>query len=479
MITLLLVIIGVIIVILLLLRIILMINKYMCRYIYKISSYNVKVIGFFHPYCDNGGGGERVLWMIIQALLTNDDIRENIKIFIYNGNNSTNTYDVINKAKKQFQIDLSRYSDSIIIVNIKSRFLLEPQWYPIATMICQCIASMVVGIECFLKLTPDIYIDTTGASFTYPLAKIICMSKTIAYVHYPIISSDMLKKVRDQRPSYNNNERIATNLTISRVKLLYYNVFAYLYKFVGLYADIVFVNSSWTYGHMSQLWKSSSTNKINLMYPPCNTSHLENIPLHINNEIKRERIIISIGQFRPEKDHMLQLESYSILKSSKKYDDVKLILVGSTRNKEDENIVNNLKKKIFEKDLNDNVEIKINTPFEEMYSLLTRSAIGLHTMWNEHFGISIVEMMAAGLVVVAHKSGGPLMDIVTNASDSNARLGYLAESAEEYADCMRQALDAYDTEANDDLRIRARQHIKKFSDEEFAIYVVEVFNTIL
>ena len=33
-------------------------------------------------------------------------------------------------------------------------------------------------------------------------------------------------------------------------------------------------------------------------------------------------------------------------------------------------------------------------------------------MWNEHFGISIVEMMAAGLVVVAHNSGGPRMDIV-------------------------------------------------------------------
>jgi alpha-1,2-mannosyltransferase len=33
-------------------------------------------------------------------------------------------------------------------------------------------------------------------------------------------------------------------------------------------------------------------------------------------------------------------------------------------------------------------------------------------MWNEHFGISIVEMMAAGLVVVAHNSGGPKDDIV-------------------------------------------------------------------
>jgi hypothetical protein len=26
-------------------------------------------------------------------------------------------------------------------------------------------------------------------------------------------------------------------------------------------------------------------------------------------------------------------------------------------------------------------------------------------MWNEHFGISIVEMMAAGLLTIAHNSG--------------------------------------------------------------------------
>jgi len=38
-------------------------------------------------------------------------------------------------------------------------------------------------------------------------------------------------------------------------------------------------------------------------------------------------------------------------------------------------------------------------------------------MWNEHFGISIVEMMAAGLVVVAHKSGGPLMDIISTSNE--------------------------------------------------------------
>ena len=28
----------------------------------------VRVVGFFHPYCNAGGGGERVLWVAIRAL---------------------------------------------------------------------------------------------------------------------------------------------------------------------------------------------------------------------------------------------------------------------------------------------------------------------------------------------------------------------------------------------------------------------------
>lgn len=36
-------------------------------------------------------------------------------------------------------------------------------------------------------------------------------------------------------------------------------------------------------------------------------------------------------------------------------------------------------------------------------------------MWNEHFGIGIVEFMAAGAIPLAHHSGGPLLDIVVPA----------------------------------------------------------------
>jgi alpha-1,2-mannosyltransferase len=44
-------------------------------------------------------------------------------------------------------------------------------------------------------------------------------------------------------------------------------------------------------------------------------------------------------------------------------------------------------------------------------------------MWNEHFGIGVVEMLAAGLVTVAHDSAGPKMDIVTPSLDEDSKQG--------------------------------------------------------
>eukprot|EP00592_Proboscia_alata_P011812 CAMPEP_0194383926 /NCGR_PEP_ID=MMETSP0174-20130528/70708_1 /TAXON_ID=216777 /ORGANISM="Proboscia alata, Strain PI-D3" /LENGTH=56 /DNA_ID=CAMNT_0039170621 /DNA_START=8 /DNA_END=175 /DNA_ORIENTATION=+ len=56
-------------------------------------------------------------------------------------------------------------------------------------------------------------------------------------------------------------------------------------------------------------------------------------------------------------------------------------------------------------------------------------------MWNEHFGIGIVEMMSAGLVTIAHDSGGPKSDIVTT-----DKTGYLAATEGEYEKVMWRAL---------------------------------------
>ena len=66
----------------------------------------------------------------------------------------------------------------------------------------------------------------------------------------------------------------------------------------------------------------------------------------------------------------------------------------------------------------------INKPRDEILELFSRSKVAIHTMKEEHFGISIVEMMSSGLVTIAHDSAGPKMDII---GDAREPVGYLAQ----------------------------------------------------
>jgi glycosyltransferase involved in cell wall biosynthesis len=47
-----------------------------------------------------------------------------------------------------------------------------------------------------------------------------------------------------------------------------------------------------------------------------------------------------------------------------------------------------------------------------MLDWLSRASVGVNTMIDEHFGINVVEFMAAGAIPVAHASAGPFLDIV-------------------------------------------------------------------
>lgn len=70
------------------------------------------------------------------------------------------------------------------------------------------------------------------------------------------------------------------------------------------------VNSTWTENHILSLWNIPfSTHRV---YPPCEVSHLKNLE-HIDDGDKIS--ILSIGQFRPEKDHPLQLQAMYELRS--------------------------------------------------------------------------------------------------------------------------------------------------------------------
>lgn len=98
-------------------------------------------------------------------------------------------------------------------------------------------------------------------------------------------------------------------------------------------------------------------------------------------------------------------------KESESLPALKLVLVGGFCNQDDELKVKQLRR--LNEDLGvQDVEFKINIPFDELKNYLSQGTISLHTIWNQHFGIGIVECMAAGTIVLIRDSGGPKLDIV-------------------------------------------------------------------
>ncbi|KAL1086819.1 hypothetical protein V6Z11_D08G140700 [Gossypium hirsutum] len=127
------------------------------------------------------------------------------------------------------------------------------------------------------------------------------------------------------------------------------------------------VNSSWTQSHIEKLWGIPKS--IKRVYPPCDTSGLQALPLERSVETPK---IISVAQFRPEKAHSLQLEAFSV--AIKKLDEhsrrPKLQFVGSCRNKSDKERLQNLKDKAVQLNIQDDVEFHKNVMYWDLVSLL-------------------------------------------------------------------------------------------------------------
>jgi alpha-1,2-mannosyltransferase len=343
----------------------------------------------------------------------------------------------------------------IKFVYLSNRWIVEAKYYPRFTMIGQSLGSVLLSFEALWKQPCSLFCDSTGYAFTYPVAKIFFGSQVLSYTHYPTISTDMIDVVKTRTGTYNNNASVSQSTFKSSVKLIYYRLFALAYGIAGSFANVVMVNSSWTMAHIVRIWKPHPS-KIQLVFPPCDTSYYQTFPLD-----PREPMVLSIGQFRPEKNHKLQIQS--VLKYNKsengKKRPVKLVMIGGVRNDEDRERVAELRRYAEESKADQFVQFELNAPAEVLDDYYKRSLIGIHTMWNEHFGIGVVEMMAAGMFTIAHNTGGPRADIVLEGS------GYLAETAEEYAEAIDQIV--WNQDKLTQTRPKARKHIEKFSDENF------------
>lgn len=345
----------------------------------------VVIIGFFHPYCNAGGGGERVLWKAVEAI---QEEYSNVISVVYTGDVGSNKEEILSKVSTRFDITLQL--DRIEFVYLRKRYLVSAEAWPRFTLLGQSLGSIPLIYEALSTLVPDIYIDTMGYAFTIPVVSMLLDVPTAAYVHYPTISTDMLSKIP----------------TINFAKRLYWKAFALLYSIAGNFTDVVMANSTWTARHVQSLWWMQR-GKIGTIYPPTDCDSLQTLDV----EKERAHVVLCIAQFRPEKKHELLIEAMAVLHQEHKMK-AKLEFIGSVRDDADRRRVYELRLLAHEKGLEESLSIQCEVSWQEIKQALSKASVGANAMWNEHFGIGVVEYMAAGLIPVVHSSGGPKLDIV-------------------------------------------------------------------
>ncbi|KAL6509332.1 asparagine-linked glycosylation protein [Orobanche gracilis] len=413
-------------------------------------------VGFFHPYTNDGGGGERVLWCAVKAV---QEEFPDLECVIYTGDHDSSPKSLAARAIDRFGVKLIH---PVKVMHLYKRKWVEETTFPRFTMIGQSLGSVYLSWEALCLLTPLYYIDTSGYAFTYPVGRIFGC-KVICYTHYPTVSLDMLSRVHARSSMYNNDALIANS---------------WMYGNVGSHAHLSMVNSTWTQFHIQKLW--GIPDRIKKVYPPCDTSGLKVLPLERSTQPVK---IISVAQFRPEKAHQLQLEAFAIAITNLDSDlpKPKLQFVGSCRNEADEKRLQHLKNRTNELKLDSDVEFhknvtyrsRLNPPtyplpsllfISELVSLLGGATIGIHSMTDEHFGISVVEYMASGAIPIAHNSAGPRMDIVL--PEDGKQTGFLAQNVQEYADAILTIIRMPVFERLQ-MAAAARKRASKFSEQRF------------
>ncbi|KAG5558012.1 hypothetical protein RHGRI_008049 [Rhododendron griersonianum] len=380
-----------------------------------------RAVGFFHPYTNDGGGGERVLWCAVKAI---QEEQPDLDCIVYTGDHDASPDSLVARAVDRFGVKLL-YPPKV--VHLYKRKWIEETTYPRFTMIGQSMGSVYLSWEALSKFTPLYYFDISGYAFTYPVARMFGC-KVVCYTHYPTISLDMLSRVRGRSSTYNNDALIARRTSgLQKSYLPFFNIL-----------------------------RSSSANP--------NQLHSQQL-LPLGRPVESPTII-SVAQFRPEKAHALQLEAFSV--AIGKIDDgmprPRLQFVGSCRNKADEERLQNLKNLAIDLKVEEDVEFYKNVMYRDLVRLLGSAVAGIHSMIDEHFGICVVEYMAAGAIPIAHNSAGPKMDIVLE--EDGQKTGFLAQNVEEYADAILKVLKLPEKERLK-MAAAARSRASRFSEERF------------
>lgn len=235
----------------------------------------------------------------------------------------------------------------------------------------------------------DLEFSTQDVAFNFGAGK-----TRVAYVHFPYFNAHLYPDAASNR----------------LLRLYYAPVVKYWRRHLnGI--DLLLCNSEFTMLKVEERWGRKGV----VVYPPVDVRFFNPEAL---SETERDDAVISVGRITPVKNFELVLDVARMLPG------LKFVIAGVVAD------VNYYYKLLGAKP--GNVHILPNIRRDRLRRELWRAKVYLHPMINEHFGISIVEAMAAGCVPVVHNSGG--------AREAVRGVGYLYNTPGECASMIERAL---------------------------------------
>ena len=119
----------------------------------------------------------------------------------------------------------------------------------------------------------------------------------------------------------------------------------------------------------------------------------------------------------------------------------KFKIMGNSKVHESDLVFAGLQKKLKELGLK-NTELIRDSSIEQLRHHVSTASIGMHTLLGEPFGISIAEMLAGGIYILAHNSAGPRSDILGHGG--KPLYGELFDTDQEFYERLDKLLEEYD-----------------------------------
>jgi glycosyltransferase involved in cell wall biosynthesis len=211
----------------------------------------------------------------------------------------------------------------------------------------------------------------------------------VVYMHFPDFLPGFDYLYYPERYLYNTMLRI-----YSRPPELVTRTLISLFKSIS-YKPLILTNSRFSKSIIERFLNVKTI----VLYPPVSIEKY----LTLSKYKDRENIIVTIS--RIERIKNLDI----VIDIAKEVKEAKFIILGSMQSN---SYYAHLMRRIRMLNLEDKIKVLVNASEELKMEILKKAKVYLHPVKYEHFGIAIIEAMAAGLVPVVHRSGGPWTDII-------------------------------------------------------------------